>query len=173
MHPVNGTSTDDPFWCRGAAELMSELGSAPSGLSAEEAARRLHDQGRNMIAERVHNRLLGKIVHRLADPLIAILAVAAAVSGISGDWASCIIILAILAISIGLEIIQEQKAETIAEALKRSVAVHAAVRRDGKTAQFPSRKSSPATWSNLAPAISCLPTASCWKPTARRRTNRC
>ena len=137
MQPVNGTSADDPFWCRSPAELMSELATAPSGLSANEAARRLHESGRNMIAERVHNRLLGKIVHRLADPLIAILAIAAAVSGISGDWASCIIILAILTVSIGLEIIQEQKAETIAEALKRTVAVHAAVRRDGKTAEIP------------------------------------
>ena len=40
-------------------------------------------------------------------------------------------------VSIGLEIIQEQKAETAAEALKRSVAVHAAVRRDGKAAPLP------------------------------------
>ena len=137
VQPANGPSGDDSFWCRSAAELMSELASAPSGLSSDRAAQRLRVQGRNTIAERVHNRLLGKIVHRLADPLVAILAIAAAVSGISGDWASCIIILSILAISIGLEIVQEQKAETIAEALKRSVAVQAAVRRDGKTAQIP------------------------------------
>ncbi len=137
MQPVNGTSADDPFWCRDAAELMSELAAAPSGLSAAEAARRLREHGRNTIAERVRHRMFGKIVQRLTNPLIAILALAAAVSGVSGDWASCIIILAILTISIGLEVVQEQKAENTVEALKRTVAVHAAVRRDGTAAQIP------------------------------------
>ncbi len=137
MQPVNGTSADDPFWCRSAAEFMSELGAAPSGLSSADAAQRLHKNGRNAIAEGVRHRMLGKIMHRLADPLIAILAIAAAVSGVSGDWASCAIILAILAISIGLEVIQEQKAENAVEALKRTVAVHAAVRRDGKAVPIP------------------------------------
>ena len=73
MQPVNGTSADDPFWCRSAAELMSEFGAAPSGLSSADAAQRLHKNGRNVIAEGVRHRMLGKIIHRLADPLIAIL----------------------------------------------------------------------------------------------------
>ena len=137
MQPVNGTSADEPFWSRSSAELLSELASAPAGLSADEAASRLRATGRNMIAERVRHRMFGKILRRLADPLIAILAIAAAVSGVSGDWASCTIILAILAISIGLEVIQEQRAENAVEALKRSVAVHASVRRDGKAAPLP------------------------------------
>ena len=119
MQSVNGTSADEPFWSRSSAELLSEFASAPAGLSADEAASRLRATGRNMIAERVRHRMLGKILRRLADPLIAILAIAAAVSGVSGDWASCTIILAILAISIGLEVIQEQRAENAVEALKR------------------------------------------------------
>ena len=137
MQPVNGASADEPFWCRSSAELLSELAAAPSGLSADEAVSRLRATGRNVIAERVRHRMLGKILRRLADPVIAILAVAAAVSGLSGDWASCTIILAILTISIGLEVTQEHRAENAVEALKRTVAVRASVRRDGKAAAIP------------------------------------
>ena len=116
---------------------MAEFAVTTSGLSADEAAARLAANGRNVIADRARHRLFGKILRRLADPLIAILAVAAAVSGISGDWASCAIILAILAISIGLEVFQEQRAENAVDALKRTVAVRASVRRDGKTTDIP------------------------------------
>jgi Mg2+-importing ATPase len=130
-------STEEPFWSHSAADLAAALGASEAGLSSDEAARRLREAGRNVITERVRHRMLGKILRRLADPLIAILALAAAVSGATGDWASCAIILAILAISIGLEVTQEQRAENAADALKRSVAVRASVRRDGKAVATP------------------------------------
>jgi Mg2+-importing ATPase len=130
-------STEEAFWCSGEAELFAKLGVTPAGLSAEEADRRLREGGRNVVAEPVRRRVAGKILHRLVDPLIAILILAAIVSGAVGDWASCAIILAILTVSIGLEVTQEHNAEKAVDALKRSVAVRAAVRRDGRAVETP------------------------------------
>ena len=55
-----------------------------------------------------------------------------AVSGISGDFGSFFIIIAVLVLSITLDIVQEHRAEQEAEALRHSVAVNADVMRDLK-----------------------------------------
>ena len=78
-----------------------------------------------------------KIAKRFAEPLIAILIVAAAISGFTGDIASFCIIVIVIALSIILDVVQEHRAEEAADALKRSVAIHADVRRDGKIVSIP------------------------------------
>ena len=137
MQPSNADPSGNLFWSGSTADVLARLAATPAGLSADEVARRLREGGPNVIATPVRQRMLGKIVKRLIDPLIAILIIAAVVSGVTGDWASCIIILAILSVSIGLELVQEHSAETAVEALKRSVAVHATVRRDGHAVPTP------------------------------------
>ena len=133
--PAAPPSSD--FWTRGADALLTELDATPSGLSADEAAARLAREGRNAIAEAPRRRLLAKIGKRLADPLNAILIVAAVVSAAAGDLASGAIILVIITASIGLEVTQEHGAQKAVDALRHTVAVRAAVRRDGKTIETP------------------------------------
>ncbi len=135
--PAGAPLTDAPFWCGSAADLFARLGTSAAGLNGPEAARRLRADGRNVVAEPARRHILGKILRRLVDPLIAILILAAIVSAAVGDFASGGIILAILTVSIGLEVSQEHGAEKAVEALKRSVAVHAAVRRDGRAVETP------------------------------------
>ncbi|MGZ8373155.1 MAG: magnesium-translocating P-type ATPase [Rhodoplanes sp.] len=137
MHPANGSPSADCFWTAPADDLLARLSTTPQGLSAAEAARRLAEHGPNAVAETERRRILARIGHRLIDPLIAILMVAGFVSGLTGDFASAAIIFVILAGSITLEVVQEHNAEEAAEALKRSVAVCAAVRRDGVAARIP------------------------------------
>ena len=129
--------TPSEFWTLGAAELLAALKTAPAGLSSDEAARRLLSGGRNVLAETAHRRILAKIGKRLADPLIAILIVAALIAGGMGDLASAAIILVVVAASIALEVTQEHSAQKAVDALKHSVAVRAAVRRDGKVVETP------------------------------------
>src|SRR5665647_1611245 len=121
--PAGVPLTEAPFWCGSAADLFARLGASAAGLSGTEAARRLRADGRNVVAEPPRRHILGKILRRLIDPLIAILILAAVVSAAVGDFASGGIILAILTVSIGLEVSQEHGAEKAVEALKRSVAV--------------------------------------------------
>ena len=127
----------DRFWGFAPERLMAALATRPRGLTTEEAAARLARLGPNAVIETTRRWLPAKIAKRLIEPLIAILILAATISGLTGDQASASIIVVILAISIGLDIIQEHRAEASAELLRRSVAIRTDVRRDGHTQALP------------------------------------
>ena len=135
--PTGVSDPDNAFWCTNATELLSKLGTTTEGLGGTKAGHRLQDAGHNVVAEPARRHIGAKSLRRLVDPLVAILIVAAVVSGAVGDLASCAIILLVIAFSIALEVTQEHNAEKAVEALKRSVAVHAAVRRDGRVVETP------------------------------------
>jgi Mg2+-importing ATPase len=120
-----------PIWTRPLDEVFAETGGSRAGLSEAEARRRLRRDGPNAIAVTERRRLPTRVAKKLAEPLVAILLIAAAVAGASGDWASFAIIVVVVVASVALDVVQEARAETAAEALKRSVAVRATVRRDG------------------------------------------
>ena len=121
----------DRFWSIPPQMLLDRLATSPAGLSRKEAEDRLTQHGPNTVAEPPRLDLVRKIARRFAEPLVAILLVAAAISGATGDIGSFGIIVTVIVLSIGLDLFQEHRAERAAEALKRSVAVHADVRRDG------------------------------------------
>ena len=93
--------------------------------------------GANLVVTTIRRGFIVKLARRIAEPLVAILLIAAAVSGATGDWQSFVIIIIIILFSITLDMVQEQKAESAVDALKRSVAVKAAVRRDGHIVELP------------------------------------
>jgi len=125
------------FWTASNEDILHALGASSTGLTTAEASERLTRYGPNLAVINIRRSLLAKLGRRLAEPLIAILLIAAGISGGTGDWQSFIIILFIVLFSIVLDIVQEQKAETAIEALKRSVAVTASVRRDGRIVELP------------------------------------
>ncbi|BBK41908.1 magnesium-translocating P-type ATPase [Allostella vacuolata] len=132
-------SSDEMFWTASTAQVLQALQAGREGLASAEAAERLRRHGPNLAVVGVRHGLVARFVHRLLQPLIAILLIAAALSGATGDWPSFVIILVIVAVSMALDIAQEQKAESAVEALRRSVAVTASVRRDGRTLELPVR----------------------------------
>ena len=101
----------DPFWCRPIGTLFDEAHSRPVGLTAADAAERLASVGPNAVAQAPHMRLALKVAKRFAEPLVAILLVAAAISGFTGDIASFAIISTVIVLSIMLDIVQEHRAE--------------------------------------------------------------
>jgi Mg2+-importing ATPase len=125
-------SSTDMFWRVPVDSLYRKVDSSPAGLSTAEAARRLIRFGPNTVASIPHRRVLRKIAKRVIDPLIGILLFAAVVSGLTGDAASFAIIVIVVVLSIVLDVLQEHRAEMAADALKRSVAIHSDVRRDGQ-----------------------------------------
>jgi Mg2+-importing ATPase len=135
--PQHTTAAGRAFWRESADALLTETGSRLTGLSGEEAEQRLKIFGPNRF-EAVHGEaLLIKLGKRVLNPLVALLIAAAAVSGLSGDFGSFFIIVAVLALSITLDIVQEYRAEQEAEALRHSVAVRADVMRDRKPVSQP------------------------------------
>jgi len=133
------SAVGDSFWTKDGSALLHALDARPDGLSSVEAEQRLEVYGGNVVAARTRAGILAKIGRRLTDPLVAILMIAALVSGATGDWQSCIVIVVIVVMSAALDIVQEYKAETAVEALQRSIAVTARVRRDGRAVELPIR----------------------------------
>ena len=120
-----------PFWICSPAEMLRGLKSSDGGLTREEARRRLLEFGPNSTVSVARSNIVGKISRRLVEPLVAILIVAALISGVTGDLASTAIILFVVVASIGLDVLQEYRAETAVDALRQTVAIRATVLRDG------------------------------------------
>ena len=127
-------SRSAPFW-RDA--VSANYAGQAGGLTSMEAQHRLQERGANVVSTAVRRRLLHKIRQRLTEPLVAILLIAGLVSGLTGDLSSFIIIMIIVAFSIGLDVLQEHRAEEAADALKLSVAVRCDVLRDGQLVSLP------------------------------------
>ncbi|MCP3476641.1 HAD-IC family P-type ATPase [Bradyrhizobium sp. CCGUVB1N3] len=125
------------FWQTPKDVLCRALGSGPNGLSQVEADRRLAIFGANHAGASQRRLVLHKLGQRLWNPLIGMLLAAALVSGLSGDFGSFVIIATVLSLSLTLDIVQEHRAELMAEALRESVAIQADVVRDGKDVTIP------------------------------------
>jgi Mg2+-importing ATPase len=122
------------FWHVSPQALLLDLEADPNGLSIAEARRRLALFGPNRMEASESRSILRKLAHRILNPLVAMLVIAAAVSALSGDLASFIIIIGVVGLSLTLDIMQEHRAEQTAEALRASVAIQADVLRDGRLA---------------------------------------
>jgi Mg2+-importing ATPase len=118
---------------------MREFASRDQGLTSADAAERLARDGPNVIDTSRDQNLIAKIARRVAEPLVAILLISAAISGATGDWQSFTVIVLIVALSIVLDVFQEHKAESAIAKLQRSIAVTATVRRDGVSIELPVR----------------------------------
>jgi Mg2+-importing ATPase len=125
------------FWQEASAKTLDRLSASREGLSVGEAAARLDRDGPNEIAAKQRRHLLLDLLRRLANPLVAILLVAATIAGATGDVASFAIIVLVVILSTGLDMVQEHRAEATADALKRSIALRANVLRDGKPVELP------------------------------------
>jgi len=128
------------FWRAPAGDALSRLQAGEDGLSAAEARRRLVSFGPNQFEGRARFAMLGNIWRKATEPLVLILIVAAAVSAATGDRTGFWTIAAILLMSIAIDVVQEYRAGTAAEALKKSVELRANVMRDGNVANLPVRE---------------------------------
>ncbi len=127
----------EALWQEGLEHLLTLLGTTPAGLSAAEAKARLAVYGPNDAATVKRSPLWLQFLARFRNPLVIILLVASGLSAATGDIASFLIVLCVITASIALDFIQEVHAQNAVEALRRSVAVQATVRRDGVAVSLP------------------------------------
>ncbi|MBR2024052.1 MAG: HAD-IC family P-type ATPase, partial [Clostridia bacterium] len=137
-------------YCQEGQEVVNSLSSnAQSGLTCAEAEKRLEENGKNKLAEGKKKSVIRRFFEQLADPMIIILIVAAAISGALTVYESIesgvkefptdvIIILAVVLINAVLGVFQESKAEKAIEALQQMSAATSKVLRDGKVIHTPS-----------------------------------
>jgi Mg2+-importing ATPase len=132
----NPAPADPPFWTRSSDAVCADLKCGRDGLTSPQASQRLKQYGPNADAAVQRVSAVCAVVRRLFEPLSLILLAAALVSVATGDGVGGSIIIAILALSIGLEAFQEHQALGAAEALRQSVALKAEVKRDGAFVQI-------------------------------------
>ena len=104
---------------------------AATGLSTGQAAARLAADGPNEVAAPPPRRLLGRIGRQLADPLVALLIVAAVVTAILGDLPDTAVIVLVVTINTVIGVAQEVRAARAIAALDQLAAPTARVVRDG------------------------------------------
>ncbi len=131
------------YYCEDAQSVLGEVGSSEKGLSSEEAAKRLERDGRNELAAAKKPPLIKQFFKQMADPMIIILLVAAAISAVTSVYqnespADVIIILFVVIVNAVLGVYQENKAEKAIEALQAMSAATSRVLRGGKVTVVPS-----------------------------------
>ncbi len=125
------------FYCTDKEAVLQELDAAAEGLTSAEAQKRLEQNGKNKLAAAKGKSIIRRFLEQLADPMIIILLVAAAISGVlavveNEGFTDVIIILAVVLINAVLGVYQESKAEKAIEALQEMSAATSKVLRDGK-----------------------------------------
>ena len=126
------------YWALPVDRLVAEFGTSPAtGLSTDEARRRLSSHGPNAIVLRREASPLWLYLRQFESPLVLILVFAAAVSAVVRDWVDAIIILAILLGSTLLGFAQEYRAANAVARLRAHISTRATVHRDGTPRPIP------------------------------------
>ena len=118
--------------------LEAQSSNAETGLTGAVAQQRLSEFGPNKLDEEEKTPLWKRFFEQMADPMVIMLIVAAAISAITGtiqgepEWADVIIILTVVVINSVLGVVQEAKSEQALAALQEMSAAQSKVIRDGK-----------------------------------------
>jgi len=111
---------------------------ALTGLSTQEAQRRLQQYGPNALEEKQVSPLL-KLLGYFWGPIPWMIEVAALLSALAQHWADFSIIMALLVFNAGVGFWQEFTAGNAVEALKKQLALKARVLRDGQWQEIDAR----------------------------------
>ncbi|NPV87234.1 MAG: cation-translocating P-type ATPase [Anaerolineae bacterium] len=124
-----------------AEETLQKLNTTPqSGLTSEEAKKRLEIYGYNQLVEKPRPGFFQLLIGQLNNFIVILLIVAAIVSAILGDTVEAIAIISIVILNAILGVVQESRAEEALAALKRMAAPDAQVLRDGRRVSIPARE---------------------------------
>jgi Mg2+-importing ATPase len=119
------------YWAADLAALFTRFRSGATGLSAEDAARRLREEGRNELRERRRSTRLDVLIRQLRSPLLLLLVFAAAASAVTGQWFDAAIVITIVVATVGVGYSREYRAQSAAAALQARLHMRTTVFRDG------------------------------------------
>ncbi len=126
------------YYCLEKDEVLKQVNSNQNGLASKEAEERLIKNGKNKLKEAKKDSLIKRFMAQLADPMIIILIIAAAISAVTAvieggeGFVDVFIILFVVIMNAVLGVYQESKAEKAIEALQEMSAATSKVLRDGK-----------------------------------------
>ncbi|MDZ7801994.1 MAG: HAD-IC family P-type ATPase [Trueperaceae bacterium] len=118
-------------------EALAALRSDWSGLTTEEARRRLGTDGPNVLPEEPPVPAWRRFARQFANLLIYVLLAAAALTATFGDWIETGVILAVVLLNAVIGYVQEGRAEAALASLRDMLALDATVLRDGRRREIP------------------------------------
>ncbi|MBO0488196.1 cation-translocating P-type ATPase [Vagococcus fluvialis] len=113
-------------------EMMKEVDSQSSGLSQQEASKRLEKNGYNQLKEAPKKSTMALFLETFKDAMVIVLLVVAVVQMLMGAYVESLVIFIVLMMNSVVSVIQTKKAEGSLDALKSLSAPDANVIRDGK-----------------------------------------
>ncbi len=143
MCPIasNGLPPDDSLPDNGAApavhalaatEVLKRVAASPEGLSAQEAARRLQDHGPNRAPRQKPRGAVLRFLGHFHNVLIYVLIASSMVTAALQHWVDTGVILAVVLVNAVIGFLQEGRAERAMDAIRKMLAPHATVLRDGQ-----------------------------------------
>ena len=128
------------YYDKNIPEVEKDLDtSLKTGLSNEEAKKRLDKYGENALASKKKRSIISRFFDQFKDFMIIVLIIAAIVSGIvAQEWTDAAIIMIVVLINAILGTFQEAKSEAAIDALKEMSTPSAHVRRNNVILEIPS-----------------------------------
>ncbi len=142
--PADVSGTTVPLYSLGLDQLLGRVGSSARGLTDTVAAERLAEFGANEIVFRKTPAWV-RFLRQFNDPMVIILLITAAVTGILTALGShmlpdTIVIFSVVLLNSILGFVQEGKAEGALDALRDMMVQECMVRRDGTERRIPARE---------------------------------
>lgn len=133
---------EDVMWFTKSSDaVVAELVTDPStGLSTEEANKRLEKIGPNAFNKSKKPSMIMLFFEQIKSPLIYILIVAAIISIVVGEYSDSVIIVLVILLNGVIGVIQEANAEKALDELKKMTTPKAIVKRDGNLKEIPSEQ---------------------------------
>ncbi|MFD6175647.1 MULTISPECIES: cation-translocating P-type ATPase [unclassified Isoptericola] len=128
---IKDVTTEPTPWASPPQEVLAALRADAGGLSAADAAARLAQVGPNRLPPPQKDPLWKRVLVHFDDVLIYILLVAAVLKAILGDWVDFTVILLVAVVNAAIGFVQEGRAESALDGIRRMLSVHAQARRDG------------------------------------------
>lgn len=120
-------------------EAFSDLVSSVSGLTAAEAASRLKQYGYNEIIFKKRSAFV-RFIAQFRDPLVYVLLITSLVTAIMKEWPETVVILLCVVINAIIGFIQEGKAESSIDALRKMMVLECICVRNGQKKTIPARE---------------------------------
>ncbi|HVO08258.1 MAG TPA: magnesium-translocating P-type ATPase [Burkholderiaceae bacterium] len=139
-----------PFWTVALRDLQAQLDADDRGLTTAVAQARRATYGDNLLHGQRRRAAALEYLSHFRNPLVLLLLGASGVSAVLGDVTSFVVIALIVVVSVTLDFVQEHRAGNAAERLRQSVALRAAVLRDGQPTQLPASELVPGDVVQLA-----------------------
>jgi Ca2+-transporting ATPase len=128
------------FYDQKTEEVFKITNSSIEGLSSAEAKKRLVSNGLNILAQEEPYSRLKVFISQFKSPLIYILLGAGLISFLVGDGIDTQVIIAAVLINVVIGFIQEDKANSALNKLKKIVEHRVTVKRDGREIEIPTEE---------------------------------